>query len=970
MRLLRQYKVSPRLRTSVQMALVGSALAALPAFAQPASEPAELRETVVTGTRLTQAEAEGSLSVTAVDPSQPANALYPTVSDVLRVKLPQYGGAGIINQGYGNGGNGASTVSLRGLPSNATLVLVNGRRTSTSDLNLIPEAAIEKIEILNDGAGAIYGSDAVAGVVNIILRKDFNGAKFDVRYGNTFENDISERRFSAVVGTSTETTRMLASAEYSAANTQFSIDRPRSRPEGDDISATSNPGTFTPSGAAGFGTHTVGALNVPNAYALRWSLVPGNTTGLVDPSQIPAGFNPVVFANTTSAQSSAEALAIRNALEESLNAALPANSPVRYGPSPSLLPGVDAGFPYGVYTYSYRPHERYGTSLSADHQLFGENLSVFMEGYYMHNESENALAPSPLSGRTLTPGNYWYNTVFGGMATNNLTVGYRPVELGPRITETDFESFHGVAGFKGRILESTWNWETSFLFDRTHYIERQTGGVLASVYDSLLAGTTAATAWNPFGYTPIGGSAVVNPQSMIDSLAGEATVEDVTSIIGGAINVNGEIIEIPGGALEIALGAEMRRESEDYIPDFAIQNGSVFPFNIQGPMIADRDVYSFYGELLIPIVDEDMDVPLVNSLSVNVAARYEDYDDVGDTGIKPRVNFRWEPLGTEITVRGSYAEGFSAPGFFDLYQLPGQDFLELLNPLTGSKIQPSDAVYTIGNPELKPSEAETWLIGAVYSPQWLKNFSIGGNYYRIEQTGIPFASAQYVVNQWAAAGADANPNNPYGANALPSPANPLGAQVILDEQGELQQINNVGPINTGERFTDGIDLLASQGFVTDIGTFTLAGQATRILTFEQENFPGAGKVRYLDRYFTTGAAMDNVGFPEWRANVTLSYEWERLTAAIAWNFVGGYDEDVSQGNYESDPEIRRVDDYITWDVRLGYRVPVVEVDLAVGINNILDEEPSLVQSSFEGNYDRSIGDIRGRMYFISASKTF
>lgn len=954
---------------AIGVSCVGAACLANTSFAQDTNAPAALPSVTVTGTRLTAAEAEGSLSVTPVDLSQPANTLYPTISDVLRVKLPQYGGADIVNEAYGNGGDGSSSVALRGLPANATLLLVNGRRTSTSDINLIPEAAIDRVEILNDGAGAIYGSDAVAGVVNIILKKEFTGAKFDVRYGNTTEKDVGERSFSALLGDMTEKARIVVSANYSKSSAQLSTDRKRSAPTGDNVSATSNPGTFIQSGdqVALFGTNAYG---IANQYFLRWTLNPNTTRGLTNSSQIPGGFNPLATADTSSATTAQEALAIRNAYEASLNTGLPANSPVLYGTSPSLLPGVDPGFPYGVYTYAYRPHERYSTSLSGEYDLFGKNLTLFLDGYYVRNQSENAAAPSPLAGRGLPAGNYWYNRVFTNLNTSDLTVSYRPVELGPRITYTDFESFHGVAGLKGQIAESTWNWEAGFLWDRVTIDDKQTGGVLADVYTALLADPTSS-AWNPFGYTPIGGSSVVNSAGTIQSLSGSATSRDLLSTLGVDFHVGGNAFDLPGGPLAVSLGGENRREAEDYEPDYAIQNGSVFPFNTAAPLHATRVVNSFYGETLIPITSEDMNIPLLSSFSVSVAARFEDYSDVGDTGIKPRVSFRWQPVGKEVTLRGSYAEGFSAPSFNDLYQLPGQDFQELYNPLTGSRLQPEEAVLTTGNSGLKPTEASSWLVGAVYSPKWWEDFSVGLNYYKIEQSKIPFQSAQYIVNQWWAAGGQANVNNPFGVNAAPSAANPLGSQVELKSDGELYQVRNVGPINSGKRNTDGIDLFVSKGFKTDVGNFTLAAQFTRTLTFEQEDFPGAGVVTYLDRYFTTGAAMENVGFPEWRGNVTLAYEWKRFSGALAWNYVSGYNEDLSQSNYDpAQVDLRKVSDYQTFDIRAGYLIPKVEVQVMVGVNNLFDATPPLVQSSFENNYDRSIGDIRGRMYFVSASKTF
>jgi iron complex outermembrane receptor protein len=300
-----------------------------------------------------------------------------------------------------------------------------------------------------------------------------------------------------------------------------------------------------------------------------------------------------------------------------------------------------------------------------------------------------------------------------------------------------------------------------------------------------------------------------------------------------------------------------------------------------------------------------------------------------------------------------------------------------MNPLTGTRMQPEEAVLTIGNENLKPSTADTWLAGFLYSPKFVKGLSVGANYYNIQQENIPFESAQYVVNQWWAAGGPNNANNPFGPNAGRSPQNPLGSQVELRSDGEFYQIRNVGPINSGERKTDGIDLLASYSLETDFGTFTLSGQATRVLTFEQENFPGAGTVDYLGKFWGTGAALEEVGFPEWRAVLTLSYEYKRWNGAIAWNFVNGYTEDASLNNFSypgsADPseyDPREVRDYNTFDVRLGYKIPWLELDFLAGINNVFDEQPPLVTSTFGDGYDRSVADIRGRMWFINFSKTF
>lgn len=197
---------------------------------------------------------------------------------------------------------------------------------------------------------------------------------------------------------------------------------------------------------------------------------------------------------------------------------------------------------------------------------------------------------------------------------------------------------------------------------------------------------------------------------------------------------------------------------------------------------------------------------------------------------------------------------------------PSQSFDELLNPLTGTRTQPEEGVIYVGNDKLKPATADSWLIGAAYSPDFIKGLTLGVNYYRIEESNIPFQSSQYVVNQWYEfnrANPEA-PGNPFGANALPSLQNPTGAQVELKADKELYQVRNVGAINSGARVTDGIDLNAEYVLKTDVGTFTLTGGATRVLTFEREDFPNAPRIDYLGRYWGGGAALGNYGFPSGR----------------------------------------------------------------------------------------------------------
>jgi outer membrane receptor protein involved in Fe transport len=986
---------------------LGSQLIAVPALwaqnADAAAADSKLERVVVTGSLLSGAEAEGSLAVTPIEMSSPINQGFANLSDVFRLKLPQLAGTGNLNEGFGNGGSGQSFISLRGLPGNATLLLVDGRRTSTSDLNLIPLAAIENIDVLNDGAGAIYGTDAVAGVVNIKLKKKFQGTMFSAFYGNTFDKDAGQRRFHINFGTSTEKTTAFFSGEFNAANDLLSIDRDRSFPSGSNVSGTSNPGLFF--SRRNFGSHSVTnsageVLSVANGIALRWTPAFANTRGLTNAAQVPTftgalpatvtvggrqfpvvvsgnRFDPFAYVDTSSATAASQVTAGRTAAENALTALLPAGSAVRYGGNQSLVPGTNPGFPFGYYTTAYRPHERYGFDTSISHKLFGENLEVFADAYYMRNRSEYTFAPPPLGGQTMSTSNYWWQQVFpGSPAGQNFNITYRPVEAGPRVYFDEFETIHTVAGLKGQIGESSWHWETAFLYDRTQNDSLLTGGILTSDYLAALNSTDPSVAFNPFGYTPIGASSAVNSPGIIDSFKGQAMQKNVYVTQQFDALVGGEVFDLPGGAIQASVGAQTRRDSLDISPDFALQTGGVSPFNTVVKWNALRQTDAAYGEIQVPIFGNDLKFPGMDSLTFGVAARYEEFSDVGDTGVKPRFNFRWQPIEKQLVVRGSYAQGFIAPSLASIYRpAGGQDFPEVFNPITGIRTQPQNGVLAVNNPNLKPEEADNWLIGFKASPNFLKGFTIGLDYYKIQQQGIPFASEQFVVNQWAINGGAGNASNPFGANAVSSGANPTAAQVEIDPTtGDIDQIRNVGPINTGSRVTDGLDLTLTQEFETSVGKFTLTGNATKVLSFTMENFPGSAPIDYLGSFWASGAALADVGFPEYRSTVSFQWEYERYYAALAWNFTSAYQEDQSGQNFEtidgSLPDIREGRDYHTFDLRTRYTIPKVEANLAFGINNLFDETPPAFFSAFESNVDRQYADLRGRFYYLELSKKF
>jgi iron complex outermembrane receptor protein len=945
-------------------AFVGAQVAATNPANPGQEETLALEKFQVTGSRLTGAAAEGTLSVSLykLDTDMSLQG-YSSVGDMLRTKLPQYGGGvGAINDSFGNGGSGETTISLRNLPGSRTLVLVNGRRTS-ADFNMIPASAIESIEVLNDGAAAVYGSEAIAGVVNVKLKRDFSGLLVSGRYSNTFSTDLSERRVSILGGASNDKTRITVGYEYSRQNEQLSADRAVSLPTGDMVSGTSNPGLFTPRFTAAEVADAAnnGQVIVP----LRWFVNADVTDGLTPGTSIPGAFNPSAYILAAATSTTAERTALRNAEEARLNGLIGSSSPVLYGPNYiySSLGDLDPGYPYGYYTTAYRPYDRGMFTASFEHEVFDGRATIFADILYGKNTSSVLLAPSPLGGNILPSTNYWVSQIMPGQpADREFTYGYRPTELGPRVSTNKFISRRVVAGIRGDIAEN-WTWEVAGMDDVLKTNQVQSGGVLAGVFTDALQ-SSGADAFNPFGATPLfGTSSPVNSDDLIASFAGSAPADYRNTIRSIDANIAGEAFDLPGGAVGISLGAEYREVTDRRMPSLALVNGDVFPFNGEPPFDGRRTVKSAYAEVSIPIIGESNATSWANKLSLSIAGRGEKYSDVGSTGIKPRVAVRWEPIPDQLTIRASYAQGFVAPSIFSLKPGDaGQSYDEVLNPVTGTRTQPSEGVFYVGNPDLKPSESDSYLIGAVYSPKAMKGLSVGANYYKITESGIPFESAQYIVTQWAASGGQDNASNPFGPSAAPSAENPTGAQVEVQPSGELEVIRNVGPINSGDRSTDGLDLFAQYDFDTQLGRFTVGTSWTRVLSFEQEDFPGAGSIDYLGKYWGSGASLGNYGFPKWKGSASVVWKKQDYSASLGYNFTSGYLEDENDNN--------KVEPYQTFDARIGYRLPWFDIDMMVGVNNITDEQPPFVLTSFENGFDRAIADIRGRMWFVELSRKF
>jgi outer membrane receptor protein involved in Fe transport len=875
-------------------------MAAAAALGQGATNQTEqLRPVVVTGSMIPTAE---TVTVAPVDVYS-AEAIErrgaATIEQFVK-SMPTAVGGGNYGVSRGNGGDGTAAIALRGIPG-GTLVLINGRRTapngridngSNVDLNAIPLAAIDRIEILKDGGSAIYGADAIAGVVNLILKKDFNGTEINASYGNTTSKDAGEQRYSFITGMAKEGTSVMVGGSFYKANALYSVDRERSYPDLKDpnnTSGTSNPGRIR--------TTTPGASSIP-AGGLVYRGAPG-TTGA-----------------TTNQYTAFNASTDR--------------------------------FPYPLYTPAIRPSERYNIFGNAEHELFGDHLKFFTEAFYTHTFSYNQFAPTPIVFANLNtasspkgiviPANNAFN-VFGVPVDR---VQYRVVELGPRTETVNADVFRFVSGLKGKIAETTWNWEAALLFAKDQRDERLGGELSRAALEQAVKSTDKATAFNVFGNrgnTP----AALGLVSQRLFTIGETTLFSLDG------KVNGELFNLPAGPVALAVGGEHREERGETIKDGATTRGDTVGFTSGTGFTGQRDVESVFAEINIPVFGSGLSYPGLYSFEITGAGRHDSYSDFGGTW-NPKVGIRWQPIDQSLTVRASYSESFKAPTFDDLYTPNQENFPELRNPVT--KVFEQIREFQTGNPNLLPETAINYSAGLVYTPPMVKGLTLGVDWFRIEQEDIAGSADQFILDRNFATG------GPTSATAQ------FANFIVWDPATQTYTTLRAPTLNLSKRLIEGFDLSGSYVLPTQTaGTFTFSALAAYYYRYDQEDIPGSGLRDRLGDFVDPSQGFGLGSLPRFKGVFSAFWNYQKLEAGWTANYIGSYRDDVAAG-FD-----RQVDSWLTFDLQLSYQLPY-DTKATIGVLNIADAEPPLVVAAFADKYDRDTHDLRGRFVYGSLSKRF
>lgn len=949
------------------------------------SEPEKLEKFEVTGSRIKRVEAEGPSPIHVISHSEIEASGRSNLTELLR-DMPETSGIG-INEGSTLGqARGVTALDLRSLGPNNTLVIVNGRRVAPNginsggtvfvDLGRFPLALIERVEVLKDGASAIYGSDATAGVVNIILRKDFTGAEVSASYGNTFKQDAAEQNYSVIGGAASGKARAMVGFSYTARNALSAQDRSFSRQS--DLTTR-----FLAKDAAKYQPLVNAALT-----DLRSATGVYATVGVPTASQLAANglttaaiLNPLTGATATFLPGTGGVAVGRFGSSASF-------ASVPFGAANSGRPTVAdftaRSFPAGPlsnnfdtnpYTWLVPATARKGIEASFDYDL-GKNLTFYSEFSYQRNESETQYAPTPIStagdNNIIVPATNYYNP-FG----IPVAFTYRPVEMGPRFSNVLSNSY----GYLGALRGSAGRFDFDFGYSYSFNESTDTGGNQMS--ESRLRAALAKT--TPDALNIFGGTTFKNNQATLDGIrvkpqsAGNAD----TATFDGRVTTD-RLFEIPMGSVGAAFYAEDRHERFNVAND-ALSNtldDVIGQVRTADPTKAKRGVQSVALETRIPIVKEGS-IRFLHTVELSAAARYEKFTDGYNSGVKPFVGLRFRPI-KDLLIRASYGDNFRAPTLTQLYAGPTQSLPNNLpdlrrpqlltgDPFDGAAIQ--RLVKAGGNPTLQPEVAHTKQIGLVFDVpgEKLKGLSLDFTYGVITQNNIVTTVGTTFIR-----------NNEIGGGT--------GDLVTRDSTSESYRNNTANPINV---------LSGPDGATTPVQpgqTVTVPGRiqfindsyvnlATQIVkyadygirynkrTVNYGRFVLSSNWSYFEYYasrrFKTDPLSNVVGrtvLPRYRGQTTLGWQRKEWSGNVSWLYTHRYG-DLTRNTYEADR-------YYTFSANMAYQVPagttfglLDNTRLSVGIDNIFDTNPPLARLGI-GYEQGFIARPQGRFVFVGLRKTY
>ena len=952
------------LARAVRFALVAAAVYGTAAVAQDA----EIEQIVVTGSRIQRPDLQEASPIQSIGQEEIALQGTSNVENILNT-LPQVVGAS--TQTSNNPGGGVATVNLRNLGTQRTLVLVDGRRyisydvNQVVDLNTIPAALIDRVDVLTGGRSAVYGSDAMAGVVNFVMKKNFEGVALDTGYEISDQGDGSRENIAATIGGNfaDDKGNVVLSGSWTRRDAVFADARGFTKRAYQD---------------AGDGTFFYGGSSSIPQFRAR-------ITGL--------------------------------------NAALGyAGTDVKFaenGQSSRYVSATDA-YNFAPSNYLQIPQERYTIAANAHYEI-DEHFRPYLEGQFINSRTENQLAPTPI-GNT-TPGvssrggllihayspfiDATTRAALIGLDTNNdgyVSVGNwgrRVEEVGARQSLFDRNAYRVVLGMDGNVW-GDWDYDTYFLKARTSNTVVQNGNIaisrfLGGVKTAFLNPTTGAVRalpWNisglenngagtlvcasgaPSGCVPVNlfGQGNISREASDYLKIGTINTEFAETQVVSASVTNSNLFDWGAGPAGLAFGWENRQEKGAFQPDQFLSSGDVAGFNPGLPTKGQYSVNDLFAEVNIPLV---ADVFLARKLEFNGAVRVSDYSNSVGKVTTYAAGGVWEPV-KGFSLRGQYQRAIRGPSISELYLGNTVSFDGAVDPCTTAAAVPPGDLRTRclatgfpasqlgvpfggstsypatqgGNPDLKEETSDTYTIGFVFQPTFFDNFVATVDYYNIKiDDVIATVGAQNIVTACYQ----------YG---IPQYCN----QITRDSSGEFEAFTDLNQ-NAASLETEGvdvqlgynIDLLSSSNLSFSLlGTYVLKNDYTPIV--------GLPLVNECAGAF--GRSCGNPD-PEWRHNFRTTWTTGPLSASVMWRHLGSVTDDDPVTLYYRE----KFDSIDYFDLAFGFDFNG-HVKVNFGVDNVADKEPQLGASTQQGgnvqqsNTYPSVYDVLGRYWWATLGLKF
>jgi iron complex outermembrane recepter protein len=988
-----------KLRNAISYALVSTtALAGTGiAFAQDKDAPSDdVLDTIrVTGSRIPRSsEVEGASPVLTLDRAAIEATGLTSVGDVLFNITASDGGALRNVTTSTNGSDGTQNISLRGLGATRTLLLVNGRRWVTQgngvvDLNTIPISVIERIEVLKDGASAIYGSDAIAGVINVITRNNFDGAEANAYLGAYTKGDGFQQSYDFTIGANNDRWNAVVSVAYQTQEPVFQGDR--------EISSVPvfGGGDILSGGLFGSGS---------NAN--------GNFVRCSDPlTANPAGFRtctPVAGGPFTlsSGQDGRQATDFRTF--RSLTSDGSGNSD-RYNFAPV--------------NYLLQPIERFNIYGQGSLRLT-DHINANVMAVYVKRDSDQQLAEVPLLMNTTgTNGPQWAfaptaGNVFNPFGQDLRSANFRSIAVGPRKPFYDDDNLAVTLSLDGSFdlggRDMYWDAGYSYLANRNtergrNYINlfnlrnavgdsrrNPTTGAL-----ECLSGTTVIAGcvpYNLFGGPDLGLAAGVITQAEYNAMNRyisynlNTVQENITKDYFA--NLSGTIVDMPAGPLGFAVGLEHRRTAFFNQPDALVSGGGSsnnFTEATNGTISSDE----IYAELNVPVL---ADIPGAKLLELNLAARKSTYDSSGSfsgTSVSPdlggdtsgKISLKWQVF-DDLLLRGTFSESFRAPTVTALFQGGGEGFPQAIDPCNTANInsattdraacfadgvpvtgapQANSQIRSLfgGNPALKPEFGTTKTFGVVYSPSWATGLNFSLDWYNIE-----------LEDALATRGAQALLNDCYRIvnNASSAAVRPSCPQIIVrDNVGQILDLRTAN-FNLTEGEVEGYDFQV---------TYAMPETAWGKFSFQWDN-------TYITKNNLFGTIGEYNGSPNWRLRSNINASWQKGDWDANWAvryysdlddpcagqayFEYGYTPtEICKDKFDSNGNViggeNRLGATFYHDAQVSWKAPW-NAKVTVGGRNIFGKEPPITINSFAGNFDGAYDLPGGGFFYMSYNQKF